>query len=175
LEFYDSAPADAGSMFGGVTQNEAAAVVAAKLAHILDAHPHYNVWDARQHLRQISSHYASGWVEDGGYGRPPAFPEKIAMLEPAPPLDIRAERAADGKSIAFAWRNFAQSSFAETVIERGNGQVIYRGTGTNFVWRSATEGNETFRFYSKDKAGRTSRPDAYTIIDVPGLASSGTL
>ena len=36
---------------------------------MLDAHPNYNIWDAREHLRQAASFWATGWTETNGYGR----------------------------------------------------------------------------------------------------------
>jgi hypothetical protein len=168
LEFFDT-PTAALSGFGLITQMDAAATLAGKLALLLDANPRYNAWDARQHLRQSASLYASGWVEDGGYGRPPALPARLTTLDPAPPLDIQAEKSADGKTVTLSWRNFAQSSFAETVIRRKDGRVIYNGTGTRLVWPSDVAGDETFSFFSKDKSGRFSRPELYTSISITGL------
>ncbi len=169
LEFFDT-PGPASRLPVGMTnQMDAAAVIAGKLAQILDAHPHYNLWDARQHLRQSASYYATGWIEDGGYGRPPAQPAPITLLDPAPPLDIQATKSAGGDSVTFSWKNFLQSSFAETVIQRRDGRTIYHGPGTNFTWRSDVSGEETFRFFTKDKAGRLSRSEAYTILRVEGL------
>jgi hypothetical protein len=169
LEFYD-APAMPNPLIPGpTTQLEAAGVVAGKLAQIMDAYPHYNLWDARQHLRQSASHYATGWVEDGGYGRPPAQPAPIAVLDPAPPLEIKATVSTSGDSVTVSWQNFLQSSFAETVITRQDGRTLYHGAGTNFVWRSDVAGAETFRLCSKDKAGRLSRSEAYTTVRVEGL------
>jgi hypothetical protein len=149
---------------------DAAAVVAGKLAQILDANPRYNIWDARQHLRQSSSYYPTGWVEDGGYGRPPAQPARIPVLDPAPPLEIEATRSPDGTSVTLSWQNFLQSSFDETVIMRKDDRQIYHGTGTNFVWRSDVNGDETFRFFSRDKSGRLSRPESCTVLSVTDLA-----
>ena len=169
LEFFDSATAQ-GSAPGGIApEAEAAAVVAGKLARILEAHPEYNTWDARQHLRQTASHYAAGWVEDGGYGRPPSQPESVAELDPAPPVEIEATRSAAGDTVSFSWENFLQSSFAETVIQREDGRVIYHGSGRSFVWRSDEDGEETFRFFSSDKAGRLSRAESYTVLPIEGL------
>lgn len=169
LEFFDT-PAEAGRGPIGLTnQLDAAGVIAGKLGRILDANPDYNSWDARQHLRQSASHYATGWVEDGGYGRPPAHPARIAVLHPAPPLEIQAIQSAAGDSVAFSWQNFRQSSFAETVIQRKDGRTLYHGAGTTFTWRSDVSGDETFRFYSKDRTGRLSRSEAYTILRVEGL------
>ena len=175
LEVYDSPPAPPGAGMGYATQIDAAAVVATKLAQILDAHPKYNIWDARQHLRQSASNYATGWIEDGGYGRPAARPAPIAALDPAPPLDIQAVKSADSTSVIFSWQNFLQSSFASTVITRQDGRTIYQGAGTNFVWRSDVDGVETFRFYSQDKTGRRSRSEAYTVLPVTALRAAQPL
>ncbi len=165
LEFFDSPGGPSqGTLAGEPTENEAAGVVGAKLARLLDANPRYNNWDARQHLRQSSSYYSSGWVEDGGYGRPAPQPVRLAQLDPAPPLEIHAEKSADGTAVQFSWRNFLQSSFAETVIQGADGAVLYHGTGTNFVWPGPLKSDQTFRFFSKDKTGKLSRGDAYTIV-----------
>jgi hypothetical protein len=169
LEFFDTPAGPSPIPIGLTNQMDAAAVIAGKLAQILDAHPHYNLWDARQHLRQSASYYGTGWVEDGGYGRPSAQPARIAVLDPAPPLEIQAAKSAGGDSVTFAWQNFLQSSFAETVIQRADGRTIYHGSETNFLWRSDVSGDETFRFYSKDKSGRLSRPESYTVLPVTGL------
>jgi hypothetical protein len=169
LEFFDAPAAPSSAPVKFTTQADAAAVIAGKLAQILDAYPHYNIWDARQHLRQSASHYAAGWVEDGGYGRPPAQPAKIVALDPAPPLEIEAKGSASGDAVAFSWQNFLQSSFAETVIQRKDGRTIYHGAGTNFVWRSEVKGEDTFRFFTRDKSGRLSRSESYTILLIEGL------
>ena len=169
LEFFDAPTGLRSASIGFAPQADAAAVIAGKLAQIFDAYPHYNIWDARQHLRQSASLYATGWVEDGGYGRPPAQPARIAVLDPAPPLEIQAARSPEGDAVVLSWQNFHQSSFAATVIQRGDGRAIYAGTGTNFVWRSDVNGDETFRFFSRDKAGRLSKPESYTVLRVEGL------
>jgi hypothetical protein len=168
LECFDS-PVAIGSMGVEPTQIDAAAVVAGKLAQILDANPGYNNWDARQHLRQSSNLYASGWVEDGGYGRPPARPAKIDVLDPAPPLEIQAQKSADGRSVTFSWENFLMTSFAETVITRHDGEILYHGAGTNFVWTSDVDGDETFKVASKDRSGRLSKSESYTVLTVTRL------
>jgi len=166
---------DASVVRGAVLDERAqleAATVAGKLAQILDANPNYNLWDTRQHLRQSASHYADGWREEDGYGRPPESPATITTLDIAPPLDLQAVRAPDGKSVTFSWLNFRQSSFAESVILRGNGQTIYHGTGTNFTWRSDMDGKEMFHFHSKDKAGRLSRDESCTKFEMTDLSKN---
>lgn len=168
LEFSDTAPPHT-FVLRQAFPSVAAAKVAGKLARILQAHPAYNLWDARQHLRQSSSHYAAGWSEDGGFGRPPEEPAKIASLDPAPPLDLQVSKSADGRSVTFSWLNFQQTSFAETVIQRGDGRLIYHGTGNRFVWPSDVDGGEAFRFFSRNKSGQLSRAETYTVFPVTGL------
>lgn len=154
----------------GADQLDAAAIVAGKLARILDANPGYNAWDARQHLRQCSSYYEQGWREDGGFGRPTDPPLRLPTLDPAPPLDIQAVKSADGKTVRLSWQNFLQSSFDETVIQRGDGRVLYHGTGGQFAWQCDTAGEEKFRFFTRDRQGRLSREAPCTVIRVSGLA-----
>jgi hypothetical protein len=169
LECYD-APAEPVVIGGGLlTQMDAAAVVAAKLGRILDENPGYNSWDARQHLRQTCNTYAAGWVEDGGFGRPAARPVRLGALDPAPPVDIRAKVADDGKSATFEWQNFLQTSFKETVVQNDEGKTLYAGRGTNFVWKSNVDGEAAFRVLSRDKAGKLSRAEPFTIIRLSGL------
>jgi hypothetical protein len=172
LEFFDSPAPRGPGVMTQATQMDAAGVVAGKLAQVLDANPRYNLWDARQHLRQSASNYRTGWIEDGGYGRPPEQPAKIVELDLAPPLEIQAARSAGGDSVGFSWQNFLQTGFAETVIQRQNGRTIYHGAGTNYVWRSDVNGEEVFRFFTRDKAGRLSRPEAYTVVRVENLHRS---
>lgn len=171
LEFIDIAPPDS-FVVQQALPSVVAAKVAGKLARLLEAHRNYNLWDARQHLRQSASHYAAGWTEDGGYGRPPDQPATLGSLDPAPPLDLQVVKSADGKSVTFSWMNFLQTSFAETVIQRNDGRVIYHGAGNRFVWPSDVDGDETFRFFSKAKSGRLSRPETYTVFPVTGLVKN---
>ncbi len=170
LEFFDNPTMPEAVSFGLTNQADAAGIVAGKLAQILDAHPEYNIWDARQHLRQSSSNYGTGWIEDGGYGRPPSTPAKINRLDLAPPLEIQGAKSPGGNSIMFEWQNFLQTAFAETVITRGDGQVIYHGTGTNFVWQGDANENESFHFFSQDKTGRRSKAESYTVLNAKDLS-----
>jgi hypothetical protein len=86
-------------------------------------------------------------------------------------LEIQATKSPDGTSVTLSWQNFLQTGFAATVIQCNDGRQIYRGTGTNFIWRSVAAGNETFHFFSVDKSGRLSRPESYTVVSVSGLRS----
>jgi hypothetical protein len=170
LEFFDH-PSSSNVWSAATLPNGAAALLSVKLAKVMDANPGYNIWDARQHLRQSANHYASGWNEKGGYGQPPLEPEKITELDIAPPLEIQTLKSEDGRSITFSWENFPQSSFAETLIQKQDGTILYHGTGTNFVWKSDVTGEETFYFHSKSKSGRLSNSEAYTVITVKDLVS----
>ncbi|HEU5070556.1 MAG TPA: hypothetical protein VFV96_09115 [Verrucomicrobiae bacterium] len=172
LEFFDAAPPQKNGMNYDYNENAAAAVVAAKLARILDTHPSYNLWDARQHLRQSASYYADGWRSNGGYGRAPVEPAKIARLDRAPPLKIQAKASVDGRTVAFSWLNFLQTGFAATVIQGPGGSDIYTGKGTNYVWHSDVSGTAKFKFFSQDKTGRRSRDEPYTVLMLEGLHKS---
>lgn len=168
LEFFD-APSTQAVSSGILEPSEAAATVAGKLALILDAYPKYNIWDARQHLRQSSSYYISGWIEDGGYGRPANQPARISKLDVAPPIGVQATKSADGTAVTFSWENFLQSGWKETIIKGKKDEIIYHGTGTNFLWRCDSDGEEIFTFCSKDNAGRLSKREAYTVLHLEGL------
>jgi hypothetical protein len=168
LEFFDYYPAE-GVWPPDTNPNAGAACLAATAAKIMDAHTNYNIWDVRQHLRQSASHYAAGWTETNGYGRPPLEPIKLTALDSAPPVEIQAIKSADGKTVTFSWENFLQGNFLETQIARRNGNIIYHGTGTNFLWKSDMTGDEEFRFSSKSKDGMLSKPEPYTIMPIKGL------
>lgn len=170
-EFFDAAPKQANGLGYDYSANAAAAALAIKLGRVMEANPRYNLWDARQHLRQSASCYAEGWREDGGYGSPPAEPAKLAQLDLAPPLEIQAVKADDGKSVTFSWLNFKQIDFAATLITKADGSKIYEGAGTNFVWRSDTTGEATFKFFTEDKSGHRSRDETYTTVRINGLTS----
>jgi hypothetical protein len=101
----------------------------------------------------------------------PSLPESPFWSLP-PPLETQATKSAGGDSVTFSWLNFLQSSFPETVITRKDGRTVYRGTGTNFVWRSDVNGEEAFGLCSRDKSGRLSKPESYTILPVTGLHRS---
>jgi hypothetical protein len=152
--------------------NSAVGMVAAKLARLLEANPGYNPWDARQHLRQVSSHYAAGWQEKGGYGQPPAGPPPaLTRLDLAPPLGFAATRSEDGGTVTFSWELFPQSDFAEVVLRKEGGAELYHGAGTNFVWRNDTPGEATFTLQARGKSGARSRIESYCRVRVPRVPS----
>jgi hypothetical protein len=154
VEFIDSLPN------GDAAQSWANQVLAAKFARVLEDHPRYNIWDARQHLRQVASNWEQGWNERIGYGRVD-LSRRVDKLLPAPPIEFRTDILDGGHRVLFTWRNFLQSDFAATVITRRDGRIIYEGQGTNVVWRSDVNGDETFIYYSKNKSGDTSRIESY--------------
>jgi len=162
LEFFDTSEGR-GTELGITNQMDAAAVVAGKLARILQANPQYNIWDARQHLRQNSSDYAQGWREDGGFGRPALEPLKRVTLDPAPPVDIQVRRLPDGQSIELSWMNFQQTTFDRTVVQ-ANGHQIYSGDGTNMVWKADLPAK--LKFYTQDRNGKLSRDELFTVVEV---------
>jgi hypothetical protein len=169
LEFIDAVPVRGSNPFGeDAAQSWANQMLAAKFARILDAHPDYNIWDARQHLRQAASFWATGWTETNGYGR---VNEQavVGKLLPGPPVEFAAAKSDDCQHVIFTWRNFLQSDFAATVIARQDGRVLYEGAGTNFVWASNVNGDATFLYWSKNKAGEKSRMESYQKRTVKGL------
>ncbi|MDB6064053.1 MAG: hypothetical protein JWR26_261 [Pedosphaera sp.] len=169
LEFYDALPSwmSAGH-YEDAAESWANQALAARFARILDAHPKYNIWDAREHMRQAASRFAEGWTEKNGFGR---VDEKasVATLLPGAPVDFRMQPSKDGTSVAFAWQNFLQSDFAATVIAKEDGTVLYDGTGTTFTWTSDIEGDANFKFWSRNKAGVTSRLESFNTKTVHGL------
>ena len=91
VEFIDSLPPAISGHGEDAAQSWANQVVAGRFAGILDAHPEYNLWDARQHLRQTGSFWATGWTEKNGFGRPDAAAHAgcAPATEAAPPLRAR--------------------------------------------------------------------------------------
>ena len=94
-------------------------------------------------------------------------------LLPGPPLEFRAAISRTARQVRFTWRNFLMSDFAATVIARGNGEIIYRGTGTNFVWTTDADGPQTFTYWSENKAGDKSRLEPFQTRVVEGLSYAG--
>lgn len=164
VEFIDALPS------GDAAQSWANQVVAAKFATLLDQHRRYNIWDARAHLRQSASNWAAGWNERDGYGRPLTTSLSTSLL-PQPPVEFTTSVSSDGRKVTFTWKNFLQSGFNSTVIARGDGRIIYRGRGTTYVWNSDVDGSETFTYWSRNAAGRTSRLESYQTRTVTGLVA----
>ena len=169
LEFIDAVPVRGSKpLWEDAAQSWANQALAAKFARILDAHPNYNIWDARQHLRQAASFWATGWTETNGYGR---VNEQavVGKLLPGPPVEFLAVKSQDRHQVSFTWRNFLQSDFAATVIARKDGRILYEGAGTNYVWTSDVDGDATFLYWSRNKAGEKSRMESYQTRTITGL------
>ncbi|EEF62727.1 hypothetical protein [Pedosphaera parvula] len=125
LELYDALPKSfSGGQFEDAAESWANQAVAAKFARILDAHSEYNIWDAREHLRQAGSRFAQGWSEAEGFGRVNES-TVVTNLFPGAPVGFWGAKSPDNRKVKFTWRNFLQSDFAATVIARKNGQIIY--------------------------------------------------
>lgn len=165
VEFIDALPN------GDAAQSWANQVVAAKFAKLLDENPKYNIWDARAHLRQSASNWEAGWNENTGYGRP-NLDTPIDKLVPQPPVAFKVNVSPDRRQVEFSWINFKQRGFDATAIARGDGSIIYSGKGDRFLWNSDTNGSETFTYWSKNKAGETSRIESYQNRTVTNLVSS---
>jgi hypothetical protein len=68
LEFFDAVPEWLPQpKYEDTAQSWANQGLAAKFARVLDAHPNYNIWDAREYLRQAASFWETGWTETNGY------------------------------------------------------------------------------------------------------------
>lgn len=173
LEFYDALPGRfTHSSYEDPVQSWASQVVAAKFAKIMNAHPAYNIWDARQHMRQAASHWELGWTEKNGYGR--VDPDKeIGELMPAPPVDFQTRVIENGNKVVFSWRNFAMSDFANTVVGLKGGGVLYRGKGNTFTWDSTIAGDAEVLFWSENTKGARSRMESYQTRVIPGLRLFG--
>ena len=138
LEFIEAIPVEGSKpLQEGTAQSWVNQQLAAKFARILDAHPNYNIWDARQHMRQAASFWASGWTETNGYGRVNEH-AVVGKLLPGPPVEFLAARSHDRRQVIFTWRNFLQTGFAATVIARKNGPILYEGSRDQLTFGPAT-------------------------------------
>jgi hypothetical protein len=151
LEMYDDdAP------LPGWAESSSTPTVAGKFATIMDAHPSYNIFDGRQHLRQLCG--GGAWVEDGGYGRPLVSNEPISSLNAAPPLELQA--SINDNVISFTWQNFLQTGFFGVKITKADGTVLYQGPGTSFEYAAEESGQQGFRVYGVAVA-KTSPLESY--------------
>ena len=148
--------------------------IAGQIANIFNLHPTYNLFDARQHLRQTCTFYPT-WTEQDGYGH--IQNEDFSTLDLAPPLAIQAILATDCKSVIFVWRNFLQTRFHQIrIVKESTGEIIYRGIGQAtlqypvcFDWVSNVSGTETFIFRTEDLNGNLSPVPTNASIQVLGL------
>jgi hypothetical protein len=155
---------------GGTAESNTVPVVAGKLAQILNINPHYNFWDVRQHLRQISSNYITKWTLHNGYGRPSNIYSGL-VLDMATPLEINAYKTNDSKSVVFSWKNIVQTKYAATVIKVDK-TIIYDGIGNNFNWLSTLNGSHIFRIYQRDSFGTLSMTESYATFTISDLIAN---
>jgi phage gp36-like protein len=139
---------------------------AGRVAKFFDDHPAYNLFDAREHLREAASFY-DNWVEDGGYGRATSGAE--AALDLAPPLEVYALIDDGRRGVTFYWENFISTRFYQTRITKDDGTIIYQGTDVTFHWVSDVEGSEIFHFYSEDGDGELSPDEPFSTVTIDGL------
>lgn len=165
LEFYDSSVLR-------TTPSVAAAWVSAKLAKIFLNNPSYNIWDARQHLRQTASNYSLGWTENQGFGRPNETYASVTTLDVAPPVDISYVLSRINSVVTFTWRKFAATEVTNTVIKRQNGDTVYDGTATTFEWTADISGTEVFQFFHKNGSGVLSRVERCATVSISGLRNA---
>ena len=184
LEFIEAVPVSGPNpKFEDTAQSWANQGLAAKFAKILDRHPGYNIWDAREHLRQAASFWSTGWMEANGYGR---VNEQavVGKLLPGPPVEFLAVKTHDGRGVSFTWRNFRQSDFSATVIARDDGRIIYEGSGTNFSGTPDADGERRSVTGRKTGPGKPQahgilpeesrrRPEAWRLSNLCGVCRSG--
>ena len=96
----------------------------------------------------------------------------VGQLLPGPPVEFQAVKSPDRHKVGFGWHKFRQTDFAATVIARRDGRIIYAGAGTNFVWNSDVDGDATFTYWSKNKAGEKSRMESCQTRAITGLNPS---
>ena len=94
----------------------------------------------------------------------------MGKLLPGPPVEFLVVKSRDRHQVTFTWRNFLQTDFAATVIARKDGRILYEGAGTNYVWTSDVDGDATFLYWSRNKAGEKSRMESYQTRKVTGLS-----
>jgi hypothetical protein len=139
------------------------AVIAGRLANILDDNPTYNIWDARQHLRQQATLY-SNWTQANGYGK--ATNDVVSELGIAPPLECQATKAGNNGSVTFNWRNFLQTEYVRTRVSKA-GTPIYQDTGVSHVWTSDQIGSQNFGLFTETSL--LSAEDSYSQFTITGL------
>lgn len=151
----------------GANQQGTIGSIAGKLSRIFYENPTYNLWDARQHLRQLGSHYSSGWSREHGYGKV-ANTYSDLVLNVAPPIEVRYSMEPQSGVVTFNWRKFMQTGLTATVIKRQNGTTLYEGSASTYEWEPDTNGVETFYLYHK--VGATlSRLEANATLRITGL------
>jgi len=179
----DPSPSLAMSFVGNCT--------AARYANLKYSRTNWNVFDLRQGLRQASTFYKTtggGWREDGGYGfplvpnqvgdafAPSIVPTDFGALDAGPPLQPSAagKSGPRGPQVSFRWYNFRQSTFDHTRIKIGDitldaasGESTYNwDVGAAWPWAAT---NAEFFTVLTGAAGKTSPPEAYTLVPIPPI------
>jgi phage gp36-like protein len=150
-----------------IGESIAVGVVASKLAAIIDAHPEYNYYDARQHLRQICSLYPL-WTEADGFGRPD-ITKNINTLDLGIPTEIIATKSLDNLSVILSWVDFKTTRWMKTRVTSDSGEIVYEGSFQSCRWFSDIVGSKTFTIQSVDVDGNLSAALACAKITVIGL------
>lgn len=121
------------------------AVVAGRVATIIDNNPFYNIYDVRQHLRQTCDLYVSGWNENNGFGKVQQYTP--VNLHIGSPLSFTHNNINDS-TILFTWKNFLQTNYTNTTISSNKVGIIYSGTSTSYQYSATTSGDHTFTISS---------------------------
>jgi len=141
-------------------QSYATARISGIIGQIMINHPNWNFHDARQALRQTASNYASGWIEDGGYGYvDKADATALSSLDLSSP--IRKEYTLSDGLIEFAWISNPQTDFSNTVIAMfeteptrstvpTSAQIIYAGALEEFEYQFAFNQAKWIAFYTRN-------------------------
>ena len=135
------------------------------IAKLILNHPTWNFHDARQALRQSGSLWATGWVEDGGFGYVDYTTANGVTLGIGSP--IRKDYTNVASKVTFEWKNNPQSTFSKTVIAIYDSEptrtttptaseIIYEGTAETYEFNHSINSNKWFVFYSKDSSGNYS-------------------
>lgn len=174
-------------------QSYATARIAGIIGQMMIDHPTWNFHDCRMALRQTASLYATGWVEDGGYG----YVDKvaatavstIAMFSPMRQVVVHDDVE---KTITFTWVNSPQSGFSAIIVVKygasperdavptqGDAEILYNGVLETYEhsYSGTFLGNYYFVFhtsgsYSLIESFDVSEIDTGDMEDVIRLTSS---
>jgi len=147
-------------------------MTAARVAKIIDAHPEYNFWDIRQHLRQSCNLYPV-WNMSSGFGVASDNSASVISLDLGIPTEMDATVSPDGSSVALTWAPFASTRYAGTKITQvSDGSLVYSGTGNYTRWVSDIAGTETFLFQTYDSLGNLSPINDAAKISATGLIAA---
>ena len=144
------------------TQSYSTARTAGIIGQLLIDNPTWNFHDARQALRQTAHLYATGRIEDGGYGSQnkvnAALVSTFNLSSP-----IRKTYVNASGHVTFYWKNNPQSSFHNTVVAIFDTkptrdqtptaeQILYEGILETFQYNHAVAGAKWFAFYTRDSS-----------------------